>query len=165
MDIRLAQKEDIPKMREIFDYGRQVQQESGNLNQWEAGYPSEELILADISKKAAHICEDDEGCMMGVLSVFTTPDPTYQEIEGAWLNEEPYATIHRIATNGKRKGTGQQMIKWVQNQYENVRIDTHEKNEQMKHVVKKLGFEYCGIIYLENGDPRNAYQYSKNSSK
>lgn len=165
MDIRLAQKEDIPKMREIFDYGRQVQQESGNLNQWEAGYPSEELILADISKKAAHVCEDEKGRMLGVLSVFTTPDPTYQEIEGTWLNEEPYATIHRIATNVKRKGTGQQMIKWVQNQYENVRIDTHEKNEQMKHVVKKLGFEYCGIIYLENGDSRNAYQYSKNSSK
>ena len=35
-------------MQEIFAYGRKVQQESGNLNQWEAGYPSKELILSDI---------------------------------------------------------------------------------------------------------------------
>lgn len=161
MDIRLAKKEDIPKMRKIFDYGRKVQQESGNLNQWELGYPSEELILADISQKAAHVCVDEKGQMVGVLSVFTAPDPTYKEIEGAWLNDAPYATIHRIATNGKVKGAGQYMIEWVKKQYDNIRIDTHEKNEQMKYVVKKQGFEYCGVIYLENGDSRNAYQYSK----
>ena len=161
MDIRLAKKEDIKKMQEIFAYGRKIQQESGNLNQWEAGYPSKELILSDISKKAAYICEDEKGHMLGVFSVFTSPDPTYKEIEGSWLNEEPYTTIHRIAANGKVNGVGQYMIKWVQNQYENVRIDTHEKNEQMKHIVKKLGFEYCGIIYLKNGAARNAYQYSK----
>lgn len=161
--IQLAKKEDILAMREIFDYGRKVQLESGNLNQWEVGYPSNELILEDISQGAAHVCVDNEGIIIGVLSVFTTPDPTYKNIEGAWLNDEPYATIHRIATNGQVKGTGQYCIEWVQNQYENVRIDTHENNEQMKHIVKKLGFKYCGIIYLANGDPRNAYHFSRNN--
>ncbi len=32
-------------------------------------------------------------------------DPTYQQIDGAWLNDQPYGTIHRIAGNGKIKGT------------------------------------------------------------
>lgn len=163
MQIRKATKEDIPKMREIFNYGREVQLKTGNLNQWEEGYPADEVILEDIRQKAAHVCLDDEENMIGVLSVFTAPDPTYKNIDGAWLNDEPYATIHRIATSGQVKGTGQYCIQWVQDHYDNVRIDTHENNEQMKYVVKKLGFEYCGVIYLANGDPRNAYHYVKNS--
>lgn len=162
MKIRKATKEDIPAMREIFNYGREVQLKTGNLNQWEAGYPADEVILEDIRQKAAHVCMDDEGNIIGVLSVFTDPDPTYENIEGAWLNDKPYATIHRIATNGQVKGTGQYCIEWVQNQYDNVRIDTHENNEQMKYIVKKLGFEYCGVIYLANGDARNAYQFVRN---
>ena len=28
----------------------------------------------------------------------------------------------------------------------------------MRNGLKKLGFTYCGIIYLENGDPRLAFQ-------
>ena len=164
MDIRLAKKEDIPKMREIFDYGRKVQEESGNLNQWEVDYPSDELILADISQKAAHVCVDEGDHIIGVISVFTTPDPTYKKIEGAWLNDDPYATIHRIAASNKVRGAGQYMIEWVQSQYDNIKIDTHENNEQMKHILKKLGFEYCGVIYLENGKPGIAYQFSKNQS-
>jgi hypothetical protein len=162
MKIRKATKEDIPAMREIFNYGREVQLKTGNLNQWEAGYPADEVILEDIRQKAAHVCVDDKGNIIGVLSVFTDPDPTYKNIEGAWLNDKPYATIHRIATNGQVKGTGQYCIEWVQNQYDNVRIDTHENNEQMKYIVKKLGFEYCGVIYLANGDARNAYQFVRN---
>lgn len=163
MQIRKATKKDIPTMREIFNYGREVQLQTGNLNQWNMGYPTDEVILEDIQQRAAHICTDDEGNIIGVFSVFTDPDPTYKNIDGAWLNEKPYATIHRIATNGQVKGTGQYCIEWVQNQYDDVRIDTHEDNEQMKHIVRKLGFEYCGVISLENGDPRNAYHYTKNN--
>ena len=37
-------------------------------------------------------------------------------------------------------------------------IDTHEKNKTMQHVVEKLGFKRCGIIYIEDGTPRIAYQ-------
>jgi len=161
MNIRKATKADIPAMREVFNVGREIQLKTGNLKQWAPGYPSEALILEDIAKGAAHICANEAGEILGVFSVFTEPDLTYAEIDGAWLNNEPYATIHRIATNGKEKGVGQYCINWVQNKFDNVRIDTHDDNQQMKHVVKKLGFKYTGVIYLENGDPRNAYHYVK----
>lgn len=160
MEIRLAKEKDIPKMREIFDYGREIQLESGNLNQWADGYPSDELIQEDLAVDAVHVLMGGDE-MLGVMSLFTEADPTYKEIEGKWLNDEPYATIHRIATSGKVKGSGQKLIKWAQDRFENIRIDTHEDNEQMKYIVQKLGFKYCGIIYLENGDPRNAYHYKK----
>lgn len=161
MKIRLARKNDLSKMRNVFNYGRKVQLESGNLTQWAIGYPSDELILEDIAKEAAHLCLNDREEIVAVFSVFTDPDVTYHKIDGEWLNDEPYATIHRIANNGKEQGVGQQCIEWVQSQYNNVRIDTHNNNQQMKHVLNKLNFEYCGIIYLANGDSRNAYQYSR----
>lgn len=114
-----------------------------------------------MEKGAAHVCESDQGEIMAVLSVFTEPDPTYYEIEGQWLNDEPYTTIHRIATSGVVKGVGQYCLQWVQERSENVRIDTHKDNAPMKYVLEKLGFAYCGVIYLDNGDPRDAYHYTK----
>lgn len=161
MKIRQATKKDLPQMKQIFCYGRKVQLESGNLTQWESDYPSEELILEDIAKDAAYLYLNEKNEIIATFSVFTDPDPTYLKIDGQWLNNKSYATIHRIASNGQKKGAGQDCIKWVQTQHKNIRIDTHDNNQQMKHILKKLGFKYCGIIYLENGDSRNAYQYSQ----
>lgn len=161
MQIRQATVDDMAKMREIFDYGRAVQLKTGNPNQWEAGYPAKELMMEDIETGAAHVCENDEGEIIGVLSIFTEPDPTYFDIKGAWLNDDPYTTIHRIATSGAEKGVGQYCLKWVQDRNDNVRIDTHKDNGPMKYVLEKLGFAYCGVIYLEDGDARDAYHYAK----
>lgn len=161
MKIRLATKGDIPKMREIYNYGRKIQLESGNPSQWKEGYPKESIILEDIENKAAHLCLNSKNEILAVFSVFTEADPTYSKIEGEWLNNEEYATIHRIASAGKISGVGQYCIEWVQEQHDNVRIDTHKKNEQMRHILKKLGFKYCGIIYLDNGEARDAYHYEK----
>lgn len=40
----------------------------------------------------------------------------------------------------------------------NIRIDTHRNNRIMQHCIDRYGFSYCGIIYLESGDERLAYQ-------
>ena len=41
-----------------------------------------------------------------------------------------------------------------------IRIDTHHDNCIMKHILTKDGFTECGVIYLECGDPRDAYHYT-----
>lgn len=161
MNIRLATPKDIPDMRKIFDIARAFQLERGII-QWAEGYPSKELILEDIELNAAYVAMNKEDELVGVISVFTEPDPTYFEIEGQWLNEDSYATVHRIASNGKEKGLGQELLKWVQEDYSNIRIDTHTDNQPMKHILTKLGFKYTGVIYLANGDSRDAYHYVKN---
>lgn len=158
MEIRLATEKDIPVMREVYNYGRDIQLKAGVI-QWEKGYPSQELIVEDIEREAAYVCLNGEGDIVAVASVFIEPDPTYFEIEGAWLNDEPYATIHRIATNGQEKGVGQYILRWVQENHKNVRIDTHADNASMKYILSKLGFEYTGVIYIENGEARDAYHY------
>ena len=40
-------------------------------------------------------------------------------------------------------------------------LDTHEANGPMRHKLEKNGFTYCGIIYVEDGTPRRAYQKVK----
>ena len=40
----------------------------------------------------------------------------------------------------------------------NLRADTHAKNAVMRHLLIKHGFRECGVINVENGTPRIAYQ-------
>ena len=40
-----------------------------------------------------------------------------------------------------------------------IRIDTHEDNTVMHHLMNKYGFSKRGIIYLQNGAERIAYEY------
>ena len=96
------------------------------------------------------------------------PDPTYTYIEGRWPNEEPYYVIHRIATRTPGQNLASKMLEWA---FENIcyksistiRIDTHRDNCIMKHILTKYGFEECGVIYLANGDPRDAYIMKKDT--
>ena len=39
-----------------------------------------------------------------------------------------------------------------------LRIDTHEGNVVMRRMLEKHGFVHRGVIHLENGDPRVAYE-------
>ena len=160
MMIRLAIAKDIPKMKQVFDTARAFQLERGII-QWAEGYPPEALILEDIERDAAYVAVNDKEEVVGAISVFTDPDPTYFEIEGEWLNDAPYATIHRIASNGKEKGVGQALLRWVQETHSNIRIDTHTDNQPMKHILNKLGYQFTGVITIENGELRDAYHYVK----
>lgn len=89
-------------------------------------------------------------------------DPTYNIIyEGKWLNNKPYATIHRIASTGEIKGIMHIAMQFALQQYDNIRIDTHHDNMVMQHLIEKEGFKYCGIIHCLSGDERVAFQFTK----
>ena len=45
-----------------------------------------------------------------------------------------------------------------QNDIHSIKVDTHEQNIPMQNLLKKNGFEYCGIIYLEDGGKRVAFE-------
>ena len=156
MNIRKAKFTDIPKMMEIYDKAREFMRENGNPTQWSGGYPSKELIESDIAKGWSHVCED-EGEIVGVFVYFEDIDPTYGIIvDGKWLSDEPYGVIHRIAS--VKKGVGTFCINYGYEKCGNLRIDTHENNHVMQNLLTKLGFKRCGIIFLENGEERIAFQ-------
>jgi GNAT superfamily N-acetyltransferase len=100
------------------------------------------------------------GCLEAVFAFILGPDPTYAKIEdGQWLNDEvPYGTIHRLASAGDRRGVASEVIAWCLEHCESLRADTHADNKIMQHLLEKNGFARCGIIHVEDGTPRVAYQ-------
>ena len=56
----------------IFEQARQFMRLNGNLHQWTGGYPSEEVLEADISSNSSFVCVDDQKEVVGTLSAFVT---------------------------------------------------------------------------------------------
>ena len=46
----------------------------------------------------------------------------------------------------------------LENNINNIKIDTHRENKSMQRFLNKNGFEYCGIIYLKDGAERIAFE-------
>lgn len=158
MEIRLTTLNDLDEVMEIYKKARAFMRAHDNLTQWSGGWPVREQIEEDIAQNKSFVCIH-QNKIAGVMCFFVGTDPTYAEIcDGQWLSDKPYSVVHRIASSGEFKGTGSFMMEWAYNQYNNVRVDTHEDNYVMQNMLKKLGYSYCGIIHLQNGDPRLAYQ-------
>lgn len=160
--VRPASMMDLPRILAVYDAARIYMRNSGNPHQWgDSGYPERELLEEDIKKGRLFVIEED-GTVRGVFAFMLGADPTYGYIEdGRWPNDQPYGTIHRIASDGKTRGIFAKAFAFAKTRADEIRVDTHKDNKTMQHVVEKQGFIRCGIIYLENGDPRIAYQYSK----
>ena len=157
--IRKTISSDIPLLIEIYNQARLFMRDMGNPHQWDEGYPSEELLLSDIQNGESFVCiENDE--IVGTFMLHIGHDPTYTKIEGHWLNEQPYGVIHRIASKKRIKGIASFCLQWCEQWTDNIRIDTHQDNLPMHNCLIKNGYQQCGIIYLEHGDPRVAYQKS-----
>lgn len=162
MDIRHATTNDIEIILKIYDQARTFMRQQGNLKQWTNGYPGRELIERDIQNQNCYVCVEDHQ-IIGVFCYFDGPDPTYTNIyEGAWLNDEPYGVIHRIAIISHRKGIANACYDFALQRCQNLRIDTHEDNNPMQRSLAKNGFTRCGVIHLANGDPRIAFQKTTN---
>lgn len=154
--VRKAVEADYPRILEIYAHAREFMAKTGNPYQWGTNYPPVEMLQEDIRVGNLFVVEF-EG-LHGVFAYFTEPDPTYGYIEdGAWLADTPYGTIHRVAGDGSG-GVFSAVLNFAENQNPHVRIDTHHDNVVMQHVLEKHGFQRCGIIYLEDGDPRIAYE-------
>ena len=162
MKIRKAQTRDLDRILEIYAIAREYMRQSGNPDQWGFDKPKKELLEDDIKKGELFVGEEENGEIHFVFAFILGEDPTYSYIEdGKWPSCEPYGTIHRIAGDGTKRGVVKAAVEFAGERVKNIRIDTHEKNKTMQHVLDKLGFERCGIIYIEDATPRIAYQLSK----
>lgn len=160
MYIRKAEIQDLDKIMSIYRFAQDFMIESGNPNQWGHSYPKEELVKQDIKSEICHLVCDDEG-PHGVFALIGGDEPTYQYIEnGKWLNDDEYVTVHRIAGDGEVKGIFKCAIDYCKSIKDNIRIDTHCDNKIMQKLITKNDFEECGRIYVADGSPRIAYQWS-----
>ena len=156
MEFILAQKEHLEEMCRITAEAKAQLRRLG-LDQWQKGYPSREIWEEDIRNQMAWLAVE-EAKVLGVFAFQTTPDVSYGEIDGKWLTDGAYASMHRVcvAKGCKGKGVAGRMFNYgfglaKKAGFDSVRIDTHPGNLPMQHALKKAGFEMCGEIHLVGG--------------
>ena len=162
LKIRKGNPEDVETILRIFDSAKKYMRAKGNLSQWSDGYPSRSHVLEDIENGVNYVGETPEGEIVMTFTFIEGEDPTYLEIEGEWLNNEPYGTIHRIASDGTVSGVVKEACEFCFKKTENLRIDTHENNTPMRKALSDLDFIECGIIICRDGTPRIAFQKKNN---
>ena len=160
MIIRHTRADELKQICAIYAYAREQMKKNGNPSQWGNDRPSVSILMQDIRNGCSYVLTQKER-LCGVFSFILGEDPTYRVIEqGCWLNEAPYGTIHRLAGTGSVKGIFSACLSYCLSQIPNIRIDTHSDNLIMQHLLVKNGFTRCGIIHVEDGSERIAYQKS-----
>lgn len=159
-EIRKTKITEIDTLMDIFEQAKRIMRKDGNMKQWTGNYPSIEIIAKDIEQGNSYVCLDKKGNIIGTFAFIMGNDPTYACIyEGEWVeNTLPYGVIHRLASTEDSKGVANACLQWCYAQIPNLRADTHRDNRILQYILKKHGFQYCGIIFLANGDERLAFQ-------
>lgn len=176
LSIRPASPSDLGPIMSVLAAAKGIMRASGNLHQWIDGYPSEEVILRDISLGAGFVVVDQAHSgaapasaapavpgpsrIVGYFAFLPAPEPTYAAIyDGAWLDAAaPYHVVHRIGSTPDSHGVFNAILDWCFTHSPNIRIDTHRDNTIMRHCIERYGFTRCGIIFLADGSERLAYQ-------
>ena len=164
MKFRKSLKSDINKIMNIINQAQEYFKEN-NIDQWQNNYPNPEIINADIDNGYSYVVINDND-IVATAAVSFDSENTYNKIyDGEWLSNGEYAVIHRIAVKSNKKGYGISSL-IIRNVEElclkksvySIKIDTHKDNISMKKLLEKNGFKYCGIIYLEAGSERIAFE-------
>lgn len=164
MNIRQTAPAELDAVMRIYDGARAFMAKAGNPSQWTGGYPWRDLIEEDIALGRSYVCEED-GRLYAVFALIAGEEPDYAVIDGAWLDDLPYRTLHRVASTGERRGMTDIIVEWSLARCANLRADTHEDNLPMQRAFLRNGFRRCGTIWLAAGGPRVAYQRPQNTPK
>ena len=167
MNIRQSKAADLDALMSLFAEARGTIAALG-IDQWQDGYPSEAVIARDIQQGQSY-CIEADGQICATFTLIDDGEPTYDCIyDGAWLTGDGkghYLAIHRVAIAVAMRGRGiaTVLLEYAadfarQHQMTSLRIDTHRGNVVMRRMLEKNGFTYCGIIYLESGAERVAYE-------
>ena len=156
--VRKASPADLPRIHGIYAAARQFMRDHGNFSQWDGEDAPEHLLPGDIEAGNLYVLEEN-GVIHAAFAFIIGADPCYAVIEqGAWKVDTPYAAVHRVASDGTIKGIFSQIVSFCEAICPELRADTHKDNNVMQHLFEKNGFERCGIIYVEDGTARFAYQ-------
>lgn len=162
MEIIKGTDQDIPKIMAILEQSVAYFKKAG-IDQWQDGYPNSEVVAQDVANGQSYLLVDGNE-IHGVMVVMTTPDPNYAQLDkGAWRYHDSYGTVHRIAVNKNYPGRGLAAKLLVEAEKIALakgclvmRIDTHEENTGMQHVLANVGYQKIGELTLPDGGKRVA---------
>lgn len=164
-----AQMKECDICNDIINMGRNFQKEQGFV-QWTDEYPNKETIINDINSKTGYVLKIEDtldrpccplstaGIIAGYMCIDFNGEPAYENIEGKWRSEGPYAVVHRMTFDQKFRGKGLAAIAFslieelcIQKEVRTIRVDTDRMNKRMQHILKKCGFVNCGTIVFQGG--------------
>ena len=162
MRIQKATSADLKKVLDVYNNAREYMRTHNNGDQWGESYPPRELVERTLDK--TYLCM--EGDQLACVFYYAVEnEECYSNIEGKWLNESPYAVVHRIASTEIAKGAAAFCLNWAYQQFPNVRIDTYKDNYPMQRLLKKCGFSYCGTFEMQGKNGWMAFQKTKTDEK
>ena len=161
MTIRPAIYADVDAAASIYDSAREFMKNNGNPTQWDSTYPGRKNIVEGIESGVSYVCCDGDEVVATFHFEANAHDAVYENIDGEWKNDEPYAVIHRIAVKYHGKGIVDFCFSECFKRFPNLKIDTHRDNIPMQKCLLRAGFEYCGMVYLSDGSERMAFNKIK----
>ena len=152
-EYHIANLNDLKEVMEVIEDGRKLLKEEGN-GQWQDGYPNTDDLRNDILNQQLY-CVTLKGLIIGVMAITGREDAYHYLYEGEWLTNLDYLVMHRIAVreSNRESGVGTLLFQIFEevaqkNNIHSLRIDTHQNNDIMVHLLKKCGFTYCGKVIL-----------------
>lgn len=161
---RKAKLDDVNQIMKIIAQAQEYLKLQG-IDQWQNGYPNKEVIENDIKNDASYVVEED-GKVIAIAMISFDGEKDYDKIyDGKWISNSDFLVIHRVAVDNDYKGQGiagkiitEAEKLCIRRNIKSIKIDTHRDNLSMQKLLKKNGFEYCGIIFLEDGIERFAFE-------
>lgn len=131
--------------------------------QWQDGYPNLNTVVNDIQNEVGFVLTVN-GEIASYAAVILNNEPAYDDIEGRWLSDGDFLVVHRVAVSDNYAGRG--YVKEIFNKIEeyaasngvsSIKVDTNFDNGAMLHILKNLGYIYCGEVYFR-GSARKAFE-------
>jgi len=161
----ILRKAQIPEAEIIWQILQQAieRRRKDGSNQWQDGYPNQEVVKTDISLGKGYVLER-EGKIAAYAALVFNDEPAYDEIEGNWLTNDDFMVIHRVAVSDDFLGKGIAVLLFQkledfakENQVFSIKVDTNFDNLAMLHILEKLNYLYCGEVYFR-GSARKAFE-------
>lgn len=165
INIRAGSVADSARANQLYTLAKDSLKAAG-IDQWQGIYPNGDDFIQDVHDNRAIVMEQD-GSTVGIAAVYIGHEPTYDKIsDGQWLtNHQTYGIIHRIAVDpcARNAGIASAVMAYLQGLCLqagicSMRCDTHRDNKAMQHTLEKNGYQKCGIIIVEDGTERLAYE-------
>jgi len=168
LTFRKSNISDLDQIMQIINDAKAALKEM-KVDQWQdnnSAEPSEITIREDIKSGISYVIEQCGTIVLGHGVLLFGIEPTYKSITGgAWHSNQPYAVIHRVATSKLHKQNGVSLFLFenfervcLKNNIDWLRIDTHKDNVPMLKLIEKTNYKKSGIIYLDSGAERIAFE-------
>lgn len=166
MKIRKTLPQDLPAVEKLYQEARAALKALA-VDQWQDGYPNRETAQQDMENGVGYVLEEESGEIVATACLAFGREPTYEQmLKGSWAADPAeYGFLHRIAVAPRCKGRGVAGLLFDELKRQAgergltvIRGDTHRDNKPMQRVMEKNGLRYRGVILLEDGTERLAYE-------